>query len=276
MVENVYQGLNSADRREAQKQWSAHPCGTGDYLAGIPPYSREYFDAIRNYRYHVSDPWMLKTVDFSLARGKTLLEVGHGIGTDLLTFCEHGADGYGVDITEEHHRLAELNLNLHGIKPVLKINDCAALDFPPESFDVVYSHGVLHHVRDVNPCIAEIRRVLKPGGLFLAGLYHTFSLHHLYWILYHGLIEGKLLRLGYGGLMSTVEYGADGIHNRPYVKTYSKAELKHLLKDFSHVRIKIAHVSPHWLPKIEKIIPHTWMPYLESHWGWYILAYAEK
>lgn len=276
MVENVYQSLIAADRREAQKHWNRCPCGTGNYLDDIRPESLEYFEAIRRQRYYVSDPWMLRAIDFSMAKGKRLLEVGHGIGSDLLTFCEHGAEGYGIDITAEHHRLAELNLKHHGIDAVLKVCDCAAIDFPDTTFDVVYSHGVLHHVENVAPCIAEIRRVLKPGGIFIAGMYHTYSLHHLYWLLYHGLLKGRLLQLGYRALMSTVEYGADGTNARPYVKTYSSAELKGLLKDFSSVRFKIAHISPHWTARLNRVMPQAWIDGLESHWGWYILAYAER
>jgi SAM-dependent methyltransferase len=276
MVENVHQELISVERRAAQRHWNAHPCGTGDYLDGIPESSREYFEAIRHHRYHVSDSWMLKTIDFAAAKDKKLLEVGHGIGTDLLTFCEHGAQGYGIDITEEHHRLAGLNFALHEMKPVLKVCDCAAIDFPPDYFDLVYSHGVLHHVQNVAPCIAEIKRVLRPGGLFIVGMYHTYSLHHLYWLLYHGLFRGQILKLGYRGLLSTVEYGADGINHRPYVKTYSRAELRGILRDFSRVRFKIAHITPNWVTKLNQLIPQKWIDSIESRWGWYILAFAEK
>ena len=82
---------------------------------------------MRRSRYEVTDTWMPETIDFSIAKGKKLLEVGHGQGSDLLTFAEHGAEVYGVDLTEEHHRLATRNFALHGRPVTLKLCDAADL-----------------------------------------------------------------------------------------------------------------------------------------------------
>ena len=100
----------------AQKQWSTTPCGTGDYLDGLEYGSLEFFEAVRHSRYNITDPWMTETINFTIARGKKLLEIGYGLGTDLLTFCEGGAEVYGIDMTEEHYRLAQRNIEVQGKK----------------------------------------------------------------------------------------------------------------------------------------------------------------
>ncbi len=265
------------DKLEAQKQWNKTPCGTGDYLAGIEYGSLKFFDEIRRSRYEVTDTWMKRTIDFNMAKGKKLLEIGHGIGTDLLTFCEGGAEVYGIDITEEHHKLATLNFKLHNKNALLKICDSANIDFPSTYFDVVYSHGVLHHTPDTVRCISEAYRVLKPGGLFILSLYHKYSAFHVaYKLFYEGLLHGKLKKLGYRGLMATLERGADGIHIKPLVKTYSKKELKIMLSDFSNVKFKVAHFKRDQVPWGDLLVPTFLENLLEPYLGWYVIAFATK
>ena len=265
------------DKLEAQKQWNRHPCGTGKYLDRIEYGSLEFFDAISHHRYEVTDRWMKRVIDFNIAKGKKLLEIGHGIGADLLTFCEGGAEVHGIEITEEHYRLAQLNFALHGKTCVFKLCDGADIDFPSDYFDYVYSHGVLHHTPDTGQCISEAYRVLKPGGQFILSLYHTYSAFHIFsMVIGNGCIKRKLLTLGYRGLMSTVEYGADGISIKPLVKTFTKRKLKHLLSDFSKVQFKIAHFKREHIPTVGKLIPQWLEEVLEPYLGWYVIAFAAK
>jgi ubiquinone/menaquinone biosynthesis C-methylase UbiE len=264
-------------KRDAQQHWNATPCGSGEYLESLEYGSKEYFDEVRRSRYSVTDTWMLETIDFSIANGKKLLEVGHGLGSDLLTFAEHGAEVYGVDLTQEHHRMARRNFELHGRPVTLELSDAADLPFASNSFDVVYSHGVLHHTPDTVRCISEIYRVLKPGGTMILTLYYTYSAFHIFSkILAHGVVRGDLFRLGYRGLMATLEYGADGTKTKPLVKTYSKRELRCMLQDFTTVRFRIAHFKRDHIPVLGWLIP----PFLETPLsrvtGWYVVAVAVK
>jgi hypothetical protein len=90
------------------------------------------------------------------------------------------------------------------------------------------------------------------------------------------VLKGRLRTLGYRGLMATVENGADGIHIKPLVKTYSKSQLRHLLEDFSHVEFKIAHFQGGHIPKIGRHLPVSIERLLEPHLGWYVIAFATK
>lgn len=276
MVEGIYQVMIDY-KLEAKKQWNKNPCGIGDYLGGIEYESLEFFEAIRTNRYEVTDQWMKKAIDFNLVKGKKLLEIGHGLGTDLLSFSEAGARVYGIDISEEHHRLAKRNFELHGRECVLKLCDCDEIDFPSSTFDIVYSHGVLHHTPNTIKCISEAYRVLKYEGQFILGLYHKYSAYHIFMmLLYQGVIRGKLMQLGYQGLMSTVEYGADGINIKPLVKTYSKNQLRCMLADFRKVEFKITHFRREHFPYLYRLIPQSLEKYFEPIFGWYIIAYATK
>jgi len=262
---------------EAQNQWNTTPCGSGDYLSGIEYGSYTFFEQVRRNRYGVSDQWIKETINFKMANGKRLLEIGYGMGTDLLTFCEEGVEVYGVDFTEEHYHLAQKNFQLHEKQAMLKLCDAENIDFPSNFFDFVYSNGVLHHTPDTVRCISEAYRVLKPGGQFIMSLYYTYSAFHIFSkIFYDGLFKGKLRKLGYKGLMSTVEHGADGINIKPLVKTFSKKQLRHILSDFSKVDFKIAHFKRDHIPKFGKLIPKFTERLLSQYLGWYIVTFATK
>ena len=97
------------------------------------------------------------------------------------------------------------------MRATLKDATAAAIPFESDFFDVVYSFGVLHHTDNTVRCLSECYRVLKPGGVLILGLYHTFSFFHAYTIFVNGILRGELRRLGYRGLMSLIESGADGV-----------------------------------------------------------------
>lgn len=275
-VEKTY--LQSASARaETRAHWNRIPCGSGRYLDEFEPETLEYFDAVRRSRYEVTDSWMPRTIDFASASGGSVLEIGFGMGSDLLSWAEGGADVHGIDITEEHLRLARLNFELHDRKADLKLCDATQIDYPDNHFDVVYSNGVLHHIPETVRCIGEAWRVLRPGGRLILTLYHRWSAFHLVTLLlYRGVLRGEIKRLGYDGLLATIEGGADGVKNKPLVKLYGRRELRHMLNDFDNVNICVRHFQREQLPMGRLLMPRFLERIVEPCFGWYLVAFATK
>src|SRR5213083_3412773 len=141
--------------------WQAHPCGTKFSDAEIG--TREFFARIEAHRY--AKEWHIpEAADFAGARGLRVLENGCGLGTDGAQFAKAGADYTGIDLTEAAVDLARKRFELFDLAGKFRTADAENLDFADESFDLVYSHGVLHHTPDIARAVSEIHRVLKPGG----------------------------------------------------------------------------------------------------------------
>jgi 2-polyprenyl-3-methyl-5-hydroxy-6-metoxy-1,4-benzoquinol methylase len=269
MNETTLTPANSA----AVQQWTNRPCGA---LDGVDQVNLAYFESVERDRYEDYAPWMREFVNFSAYTGKKLLEVGVGQGTDLVQFARGGANVSGIDITPRHLELAARNFELRGLPANLQYATAAAIPFETDSFDVVYSFGVLHHTDNTVRCISECHRVLKPGGEFILGLYYTYSLFHAYTIVMNGILRGKLWRLGYSGLMASIESGADGVTIKPLVKTYSKRKLRNLLEDFKEVRFEVRHLTTGHFGRLRPWVPRSLVERAGRYVGWYIFARATK
>jgi ubiquinone/menaquinone biosynthesis C-methylase UbiE len=271
MVAMIETRLTAANKAAIQ-QWTNRPCGA---LDGFNEYSLAYFEAVERDRYESYAPWIREFVDFGSYPGKKVLEVGVGQGTDLVQFAKGGAEVSGIDITQRHLELSARNLEVRGLHADLRWATAAAIPFESDSFDVVYSIGVLHCTDNTVRCLSECHRVLKPGGELILGVYHTYSVFHAYTIV-NGFLRGELRRLGYRGLMSLVESGADGVKIKPLVKTYSRRQLRNILEDFSQVRFEVRHLTRGDFGALRYFVPALLAERAGKHVGWYIFARAIK
>jgi SAM-dependent methyltransferase len=117
-------------------------------------------------------PWLYDAAEFRKHEGEKVLEIGCGTGADLLQFAKHGAIATGVDLTARHVDLARKRV---GGLAIVHQADMRHLPFEDESFDYVYSHGVLHHSDEPENVVREMFRVLRPGGLFNVHVYAFWS-----------------------------------------------------------------------------------------------------
>ncbi len=264
--------LTSANNSAIQ-QWTNHACGA---LEGFDQYDLAYFEAVERDRYESHAPWMRDFVNFESYSGKKVLEVGVGQGTDLVQFAKGGAAVTGIDITLHHLELAAQNFRVRGLRADLQYAAAADLPFESDSFDVVYSFGVLHCTDNTVRSLSECHRVLKPGGKLVLAVYHTYSFFHAYTILVNGILRGNLRRLGYKGLMSLVESGADGVKFIPLVKTYSRSQLRSMLEDFSEVQFDVRHLAPSDFGVLQPFVPASFAERAGKYVGWYIIARATK
>jgi len=162
--------------------WQTHPCGD-HLLGGLDEKFRgdctAFFDAYDAARYRLEGhiPRCLDDLD---VRDKRVLEIGLGQGAESEGLIRRGARWTGTDLTAEAVRRVSLRLALHGLSSEgISRASATALPFPDESFDLVFSHGVLHHIPDIVTAQAEISRVLRPGGRLVAMLYARRSLNYL-------------------------------------------------------------------------------------------------
>lgn len=260
--------MDTDARLEAQKQWNQNPCGA----VGQVDESLEYFQSVEQERYAVQD-WMLDYFDFNAFRNKNVLEIGVGQGTDMLQFAKNGARSFGADITDGHIDKAKKHLSLYGFKYRIEKCDATELNYPDSFFDCVYSFGVLHHLPEIEQSLAEVSRVLKRGGSFQGALYYRYSIFHLFYkILLQGIRDRGLFRLGYRGLMATIESGADGVDIKPFVTTYSRRMLKNKLSPCFLVTDISVHQyrNDHFGYRKLGIIMSTLFPFIKSRAGWYV------
>lgn len=103
--------------------------------------TKEYYDEIERQRFIIQYPSLLKDAEFGKHKGEKVLEVGCGIGTDLLMYAKHGADVYGIDLTHSAIYTCKKRFEMYGLKGNLKRMDAENLEFPSNYFDFVYSFG---------------------------------------------------------------------------------------------------------------------------------------
>lgn len=190
-------------------------------------------------------PWLYEAAEFRYHQSEKVLEVGCGSGSDLLQFAKHGAEAFGIDITEQHVELARERLGSLG---EVCLGDGRNIPFRDSFFDYVYSHGVIHHSDEPRRISAEIIRVLKPGGRFNVHVYSLFSYATFY----------GTMKFGYR------KWKAHHIENSRapvYVDLYTAARVRRL---FPGIRLSI---SKRHLPE---------MPRLEGFIGWFLVVKGQK
>jgi SAM-dependent methyltransferase len=217
--------LASTQKQDVHDFWNAASCGENLYLDGS---DRVAYEAQAQKRYAL-EPYILDFAHFEDSAGQRVLEIGVGLGADHQRFAEAGADLYGIDLTEraiEHtsHRMAEF-----GLSSELRVGDAEHLTFPDAFFDRVYSWGVLHHTPATPQALAEVWRVLKPGGRASIMIYHKWSL------------VGIMLWLRYALLSLRPWMSLDEIFSEylesPGTKAYSVPAARALFAQWSVVRI---------------------------------------
>jgi SAM-dependent methyltransferase len=282
--------------------WQANPCGVK--FAEAEPGTRRFYELVEAHRY--ATEWHIPSAaDFAGARGSKVLEIGCGLGTDGAQFAKAGADYTGVDLTEAAVELTRRRFGLFDLPGKFQTADAENLDFPDESFDLVYSHGVLHHTPDTAKAIREVHRVLRPGGHAIVMLYHRNSYNYRVNISLLRRAGAKLLKWDSGvkvvhkltgepldkleehaRLMRTerqsyladeefLSQNTDGAGN-PLARVYSRQEARELFRDFSRVTFKTYFFNKRWLPLLGKLLPRSVESQLASRWGWHLWIYATK
>jgi len=292
---------NAQLKERVRAFWQENPCGTK--FADAPPGSRRFYELVEQHRY--SKEWHIpQAAGFAQTKNLRVLEIGCGLGTDGAQFAKAGADYTGVDLTEAAVDLSRLRFELANLKGTFRTADAEQLDFPDDSFDLVYSHGVLHHTPDIEKAINEVHRVLKPGGRAVVMLYHRDSYNYRINISVLRRAGVKLLKWNAGlklvqlvtgepesalrehakrlntdnSYLSAEEFlsqNTDGAGN-PLARVYSRSEAASLFRNFSQTTTRIYFLNKRWVPIVGPLLPRTLESKLAERWGWHLWIYATK
>lgn len=166
--------------KDIKEFWHNNPCGELG-VGTLAKYGSNYlkfFDDYDKYRYELEDH-IFDCLDALNLNGKKVLEIGLGQGADSEQIIRRGGLWSGVDLTEESIRRVSLRLQLKKLDyDEVKQGSALELPFEDNSFDLVYSHGVLHHIPDIKQAQKEISRVLKPDGELVAMFYAKNSMNY--------------------------------------------------------------------------------------------------
>ena len=253
------------DIQTVQSYWNGRPCNIRHSMQPIG--TKEYFDEVEKRKYFV-EPHIPGFAQFERWKGKKVLEVGCGIGTDTINFARAGALVTAVDLSDESLKIAEQRAKMFGLKDKISFYQANAEELtsrmPVEAYDLVYSFGVIHHTPNPSNAIAQIKRYMSPSSELKLMLYAKNS-----W---------KSIMIGAGLDQPEAQSGC------PIAFTYTADEVKGLLEGYEVVDIKQDHIFPFVIEKYVKYeyevvpwfsaMPKEMFAALEKTLGWHMLITA--
>ncbi len=261
---------------DVRRYWNNRPCNIRH--SPKPVGSREYFDEVEARKYFV-EPHIPGFAEFEKWRGKKVLEIGCGIGTDSINFARAGADLTVIDLSSESLELCKRRFKVYGLDANFYCGSAEELSkiVPVEKYDLVYSFGVLHHTPHPEKAFSEIKKYCGPGTELRVMLYSKWCWKVLWIILTYG--KGAFWKAD--ELVRTYSEAQTGC---PVTYYYSFKEVRRLLNDFQVIDIRKEHIFPYVIEKYiryeyEKVWYFRWMPawlfrWLERNFGWHTLIRA--
>lgn len=245
------------DCRRFNIRYSTRPIGT-----------REYFDEVKGRKCFV-EPHIPCFEEFPLWQSKKVLEIGCGLGTDAVNFAPAGADYVAIELSSESLRLAVKRFEVFGLKGRFHHGNAGQVDriIGTETFDLVYSFGVIHHTPKPRAVIESARKLVKPDGELRIMLYAENS-----W---------KAIMIEAGFDQPEAQSGC------PIAFTYTEQGVRDLLKDcFEVTAITQDHIFPYVVEKYVqyeyepqpwfKAMPEAMFRALEKRLGWHLLIKAKS
>lgn len=220
-------GSNDGLKSQVRDYWNNASCGE---VYAVGQSELDYYESHSRARYDL-EPYLTRFARFQDGKDKDVLEIGVGMGADHAEWAKSEPRSlHGVDLTPRGVEHTTKRLKLLGLASQLQVADAENLPFDDDSFDQVYSWGVLHHSPDTPKAVQEVWRVLRPGGNARIMMYHKYSLTgYMLWARY-GLLTGRPWR-------SLDRIYADHLES-PGTKAYSVAETRVMFSGFSKVTIR--------------------------------------
>jgi 2-polyprenyl-3-methyl-5-hydroxy-6-metoxy-1,4-benzoquinol methylase len=247
--------------QKVQDYWNARPCNIRHSTAEIG--TKEYFDQVEARKYFV-EPHIPNFAEFDKWKGKKVLEIGCGIGTDTINFARAGAEVTAVDLSQESINLAKKRAEVFGFSDRITFYQANAEKLsevvPVQKYDLVYSFGVIHHSPHPEEIIKQIREnFVEKGSTLKLMVYNRNS-----WKVDEIIAKHSEAQTGC-----------------PVTYSYTKSTVKNLIGDgFEVEHSEYEHIFPYQIPKYIKYeyvkewywryLPESVFRKLEKMFGWHL------
>jgi len=250
---------------ESQAYWDRQPCNIRHSPKEVG--TKEYFDEVEARKYFV-EPHIVDFAEFPKWHGKSVMEIGCGIGTDAVNFARAGAHYTGIDFSPVSLELARKRFEVYGLTGKFYLADAEDFSWilPLMRFDLVYSFGVIHHCQHPERVVEGLKAYMGPDSELRLMLYARPS-----W---------KAIMMEAGLEQSEAQDGC------PIVHTYTRERATELLKDFNilemrqeHIfRYAVSHYVEHRyvLQSWVAVMPPNMFRALETNLGWHLLIRCSK
>lgn len=258
--------------------WNTRPCNIRHSPKTVG--TREYFDDVEHRKYFV-ESHIPAFADFARWKGKRVLEIGCGLGTDTVNFARAGAQVTAIELSDASAALARQRADVFGLSDRVTIHVGNAEELPllldPQPFDLVYSFGVIHHSPHPRRIVEHLRRYMTPQSELRLMVYARVS-YKLFWIMHE---EGiwDMARID-----ELVARNSEAQTGCPVTYTYTDTSARQLLEGFTVVDIRKAHIftwdiEPYKRYEYQKApewanVSDAELAELERELGWHLLIRA--
>ena len=256
--------------------WDRHPCNL--HHSPKPVGTKEYFADVEERKYYV-EPHILRFADFKRWRGKKVLEIGCGIGTDTINFARDGARVTAVELSERSLEIAKQRAEVYGLDKCIKFYCGNAEELtafvPVEAYDLIYSFGVIHHTPHPGRVVAQIRHYASSSSIVKIMVYHRYAWKVLWILLTYS--KGRFWQLD--ELVARYSEAQTGC---PVTYTFTPGQMRKILAchGFGVREMWIDHIFPYrildymqyryvkdWYFRYMPIVLFRW---LERNFGWHL------
>lgn len=297
-------GRPEPDACEIREFWDRNPVNA-DFFAGANPQDRAFFEAY-DARRQATEGHIREELERLPLAGARVLEIGLGHGTESQFLAERAGDYTGVDLTPESLRRVSRRFQLFDLPHARLVNaNAERMPFADAAFDVVFSHGVIHHSPRISRIVTEIHRVLRPGGLAVVMVYHRNSLNYhlsirilrragIFTLSLPGVTRAiahltgeptnrlaahtaNLRRhgLAYLRMDRFIHHSTDGPHN-VFSSVWAEPEARVLFSAFERVECRRHFLNERHLPGLRYLLPQLTRERLAARLGWHLWIIATR
>lgn len=181
-----------------------------------PEFSREFYQEIDNRFFCDASRYMPlrerpfdEIIPFAQLPQQDVLEIGVGNGSHAQLLAPHCKSYTGIDLTEYATVSTRKRFEVFGLKGDIRQMDAEHMTFADDSFDFIWTWGVIHHSANTGQILAEMRRVLRPGGRATVMVYHrSFLYTYVFAALIRGIFCGGLRKHNLHELLQLYTDGA--------------------------------------------------------------------